>query len=719
MVWKAKIVEKLSPAEIFLSAFLSSVLTYISLGYFTRLGWLLSISGAELLSSVCVFATLICAVTTFSIAWMLSNIKIEKDSIYFLLARTFGVDVAFAISAPLFISQALSASFYILGIAEILHYVFPFIPTLVAAWSCFALVGILACFNAQFLFKGEIAVFLLIIATLASVFFNPSVKHATSIPSLSNLGFWNTFALFFPLVTGIESVVSSECNKKFSAKAFASGAISGLCVSLSFYLVLIYFFHHYVSYDALKNDPLIVNHLSLLPSICIITALLCGILAAYNALQTASLTCKSLAEDAQFFSFFQRSSFYLGLPLFMIAAGLVLGNINTLSSFLTLFFLISYGMINTATGLEAWIGNPSWRPSLKGHFSICILGALGCFITTLMISPGFGLISTCLVACLYFLIKSRKITSSWDDFRYSILLFAAKSIIYKLNYLLPSPKTWRPNLLVFIGDPLLRTHLTQLSCDITHKKGFLIFSSILPDKASLNYENKKLNLFLEKKHIPGLVKIQSAHSLIDGMKSLIENIGLGSLSPNTIVLGASEKQEKIAMIAELIQFIHRTKKNLVLIKESSLEQSVTPSKTIHVWWGAKHRTNSELVIILSHMLKTSAFWNHAKIILNTVVNTQEQIEPTQQLLIEFMEQSRVFFDTNIILHEHGDIFETTIKENATSADLVFLGLRAPDPCESIEDYGHYYSSLMKKTQGFPAIAFVLAGEPLEFDKVLL
>lgn len=298
---------------------------------------------------------------------------------------------------------------------------------------------------------------------------------------------------------------------------------------------MMYFFHIYIPSEKLKTDILVIKNLSTLPQLCYITILCSGGLAAYNSISSASQTLKSLFEDALNFSFLKQKAFSLSLTFLLVGLGLFFGNINTISPFLTLFFLISYGMINMATGLEAWIGNPSWRPTLKGYYGFSLLGAVSCFITIIMISPGFGLISSLLILSLYFFIKQRKITTSWDDFRYSILLFIAKSFIYKLNHLLPSPKTWRPNLLVFIGDPLLRTHLTRISCDLTHKKGFLIFSSILSHSESCSYESRKLNLFLEKKDIPGLVKIKTAPSLLEGMQSLIENVGLGTLSPNTIV----------------------------------------------------------------------------------------------------------------------------------------------------------------------------------------
>lgn len=718
MVWKTKIVDKLSHFEIFIGAFLSSILTFIGFGYFLRLGWILSFSGIELLSSVCLFGGLICGLTIFSISWMLSNIKLEDDSLYFLLSRTFGVDVAFSIALPLFISQALSGSFYILGVCEVVHYFFPFCHISLLTFSLYLFVLVVSLRKSNYLVKSEIVVFILVLATLLTIFFNPLLIAQKTAHIKPSIGFWETFTLFFPLITGIESILGGYNQKKFSPKVFVNGVFSGFWVSLVFYLSMLYFLHAHVSQESLQDDLLVMRCLSVYPYICFVTILSTGALAIYSAISSATQTLKSLAADTKIIGLISPHAFSLGLTFFVTGFGLLMGNINKISPLLTLFFLISYGMINTATGLEAWIGNPSWRPTLKGHYLFSLVGALSCFVTLLMISPGFCLICSCVILLLYLSIKQKKIVTSWDDFRYSILLFLSRSLIYKINQLIPSPKTWRPNLLVFIGDPLLRTHLTQISCDLTHKKGFLIFSSILADYDANSYESKKLHLFLEKKEIPGLVKIKTASSLLDGMRSLIENVGLGSLSPNTIVLGASKSKEKIPLIAELILFIHRSQKNLVLIKESSSKSTFALKKTIHLWWGAKNRINSELMIIFSHMLKNSTSWKGADIILKTVVNHADEIGPTKQKLLTFMEESRVFFDTSVILHEHGDIFINTIQQQAACADLIFLGLKAPEIHETVESYAKYYTSLIEKTEGFPTIAFVLAGEPLEFSKIL-
>ena len=115
MVWKAKIKEGSVELDLFLAVFISTALSLVSMGLFLRFGSILADAGYILTLSIALFSLVIIILTGFSISWMISNSKTSTSNIYDLLARTFGLDVSFSITAPLILSQSLSASFYIIG----------------------------------------------------------------------------------------------------------------------------------------------------------------------------------------------------------------------------------------------------------------------------------------------------------------------------------------------------------------------------------------------------------------------------------------------------------------------------------------------------------------------------------------------------------------------------------------------------------------------------
>ncbi|MBM3192086.1 MAG: hypothetical protein FJZ63_05495 [Chlamydiae bacterium] len=234
---------------------------------------------------------------------------------------------------------------------------------------------------------------------------------------------------------------------------------------------------------------------------------------------------------------------------------------------------------------------------------------------------------------------------------------------------------------------------------------------------SVNHETQKLSLFLEKIHLPALIKADYASSLIEGMQALIAHLGLGQASPNTIVLGASDKSKKKQLLASVIRFAYENKKNVLMIRESPLKSS-DARKNIVIWWGGQSRHNSELMVVFAYMLQTSHEWKGSTVTLKTAVNIESDLVPMQASLDNFLKTSRLHLHTHVVLHKEGDILTDTIKAHSKGADLVFLGLRPPQEKESMECYNNYYETLLQKTEGFPTLAYVLAGEDLEFHQIL-
>lgn len=724
MVWKAKVAKAAEQLDLFFSVFLSAILTLISLGFFLRIGFILGTTNLFTTYLIISLGVLVCTITAFSISSMVSNVKLEGRSLYYLLSRTFGLDVAFAISLPLFISQALSVCFYLIGSAEVISLSLPLLPISWIYLFLFILLITFTYFFSSQLVKTEAILFVFLCLMLFSFYIKQGGHLAPRLQTLDlSPSFWAAFALFFPSLTGIEGILTATKTSKIPPRLFSCAVFSALLISLLFFLSITHLLDAKIAPERLISQPAVIKALSLFPAFTVMTLLGLGLVAAVSALMLASSTWQGMAEDNLVPRFFKKTSLSLLFTLSFVSLGLFQRNLDQIAPLLTLFFLISYGMLNMATGLESWIENPSWRPTIKAHFSFPLLGALLCFIIIMMISPGFGIISFFLIFFLYLIIKKKGLSTSWEDFRYSLLLFFSRSMIYKLNRMTPSAKTWRPNLLVFIGDPFLKIHLSELSCDLTHKKGFLIFSSLLTTDArssSFAYEGKKIDLLLKKKDIPALIKTKQCDDISLGMQSIIEDMGLGALSPNTIVLGASEQENKALFFAELILFIHKNKKNLILVREGSFSFLRDPSKKeqIDVWWGGKNKQNSELMIILSYMLKKSKSWSNAVLNLKTSVHKEEDIEEAKVSALQFKELTRMDIETEIVLHTHGRFFETTLLESSKNADLIFLGLRVPEEGESATSYSEYYLEFMRKTKDLPPIAYVLKGEDLNFRNIL-
>lgn len=713
----------------FSAVFLPTFLTLISMGFFLRMGWIVALAGPLKTVAIISLATLICLITALSISSTLSNIKMEGGGMYFLLSRTFGPEIGSAICLPLFLAQALSGAFFIMGFAEVLKLLFPIIPIKEVTLCLLVAIGALTLLSSKIILKTEVFIFGLLCFTILCFCFGPSLPLDTTPTPLPSIPFWALFATFFPIVTGIEGSLSFINKLKNPSKSIPIGLLSGIGCALCIYLGISYLLYKKAP-NSLLIDPLVMKHLSITPIIVVIGILTSALSGALGSIISAANSLQAFAEDRIIPKILGKTHLSLLISLSVAFLGISFGSINAIAPILSTFFLISYGTFNAATAMESLIENPSWRPTLKLNWIFSLLGSILCFIVMLMVNPGVSLVSTLCIVFLYLLMKKRHLHSAWEDMRYSILLFLSRYAIYGLNSMKPSPKTWRPNLLVFLGDPLINAHLAQLTSSMTHKKGFLIISSIVSPEGTLNTENildieeTKLSFFLEKIQVPALIKTKEDPDLLNGMKSLIEDIGLGDLSPNTIVLGASEQKEKIPFFAQIIQFAHKAKKNILIVRENGLTERLQmkeknhQKKSIDVWWGGRSKSNSELMLILGYMLQTSQTWKGSILTLKTVVNIEQDTPIMQRNLNSFLINSRLQLNTDIAVHKEGDIFSNTMKTHSSASDLIFLGMKPPENSESLEDYSKYYENLLIKTQDYPSLIYTLAGESLDFNKIL-
>ncbi|MBW2511339.1 MAG: Na-K-Cl cotransporter, partial [Deltaproteobacteria bacterium] len=94
-------------------------------------------------------------------------------------------------------------------------------------------------------------------------------------------------------------------------------------------------------------------------------------------------------------------------------AAVFLGDLNTVATVATMFFLSVYGTVNLVAALEYLSGNPSWRPTMKIHWSLSLLGGLGCFGVMLLIHWPATLFAITIELSLWLLLKRRIRKNSW------------------------------------------------------------------------------------------------------------------------------------------------------------------------------------------------------------------------------------------------------------------------------------------------------------------
>jgi len=398
--------------------------------------------------------------------------------------------------------------------------------------------------------------------------------------------------------------------------------------------------------------------------------------------------------------------------IFTITA-VLLGDLNMIAPVLTMFFLTAYGVLNISAGVENIIKSPSFRPRFKVHWFFSLLGAAGCIGAMILINPWATLIAAIFVSAIFFWLKKRNLQKTWGGVERGILLSLIRSSLMRLSDV-ADPKNWRPHFLVLSGAPLSRWHLIAMANSFIQGKALMTVATVLTEqnikKKRLKDLERNTKQFLRKRSIFSMVHIVPAANPFIGAKTIIDHYGLGTLKPNTIILGDTREESHLPEYCDMIAYFFRSQRN-VMILDMEEDYNANPKENIDLWWGGL-KLNGALMIVMAHLLQRSLEWRDANLTIKMVVQNKSAANDAERNLAHMIEKMRSSAKYELIIAGNRH-FPEILAESSREADLVILGLKEPD-----EDYVNYYKNLQANTSSLKNKIFILSGEEVSFEEVL-
>ncbi len=716
----------------FKGVFTPSVLTILGVIMYLRFGWVLGSVGLVGTLLIVTIATSITFLTGLSLSALATNMKVGGGGAYYIISRSLGLEAGAAIGLPLFFAQSFGIAFYVSGFTEALmdnlgNYLPAFLTAKIIAAATLTLLTALAYFSADLAMKAQFIIFAVIIASLVSFFLGGPVTEVTGgVPIPKGVGFWAVFAVFFPAVTGIEAGIAMSGDLKKPSKSLPLGTLGAVLTGYVIYLALPIFLNRSISDESLLLNPNAMRSVAKWGGLIVAGVFAASLSSALGALLGAPRTLQALANDRILPRFIGQSfgknddpRIATAISFGVALVAVLLGDLNMIAPILSMFFLTSYGLLNLSAGLEGLIESPSWRPKFKIHYAVSLLGAAGCFTVMLMINAGATLAAMFVAGLVYYLVKRRHLHAHWGDMRYGILTLLARFSIQRLNRLKPNERSWQPNILALTGSLKSRWHLVQMADSLTRNSSALTVASILPvedwSAEKVQLVEKSMREYLEKREVEAMVKILPSPDRMTGAKSLVRAYGYGPLVPNTILFGDTENRASYDQFADLIQLVYRTRRNLIMLRDSD-NQPPKESAGIDVWWGG-NKNNIGLVLTLAYQILKSEVWKESKLTIKTIVDTEEEQETATIRLETFIEEQRIPATAEVLVKRLPNVFDI-IRQSSSDAGLVFMGMRPPGEEETTETYSRYYGNLIKTTEGMPPLALVLAAEDIEFRQVI-
>ena len=713
--------------------FTPSILTILGIILFRRLGFIVGSGGLAQALVMLGVATLISVLTSISLSAIATNRKVKGGGDYYLISRTLGVEYGGALGLILFAAQAVSVAFYCVGFGE-------GIATLVggAEWvargsAALAAVGLLGlAYSGANLATGfQYVIMLILIAALTSFFAGAQFTWDSAILTQGWLGagdgssFWVIFAILFPAVTGFTQGVSMSGDLKDPGKSLPVGTFAAVGLSTVVYVAAMFALAASIPPADLVSDYDSLRRVALVPWLIDLGVLSATLSSALASFLGAPRILQALAKDRLFkpLTFFAVGVGPTANPRRAVVLTSVIalttiatGDLNAIAELVSMFFLVSYGLLNYATYVEAVAASPSFRPRFRFfHARASLAGTALCGLVMLMINPTASAVALGILGALYHFLRWTAVDVPWHDSRRAYRFKLVKNGLHELSSEPESSTDWQPHVLVFTETAERRARLLRAAGWVTGGSGILTAVQLIEgDGSSLSSRQarddaeEQLRRELEEQHLDAYPLVVAAPDVRVGASTLLQSWGVGPIRSNTVMLNWYESQSTEALptlslwYARLLKRAARLGQHVVVLDTSDedwrvLEATNPRRRRIDVWWFGGD--SSRLALLFAYLMTRDDEWDDATIRV-LAPSPPDAAEKTDGSLRRRLDELRIDADVRVVdLGEGQDMYRAS-----ADATFVILPLRL-EGMSTLEPTGGRVDALV---DALPVMALVAA-----------
>ena len=718
----------------FAGVFTPSILTILGIILFLRLGFVVGNAGLTQTLLIIALATGVAVLTSISLAAIATNIQVKGGGDYYLISRTLGVEFGGAIGVVLFLAQSVSVGFYAIGFGEITAGLLGFDSKISVQIIALIAVLVLSGFvwaGADVASRFQFVVMAFLVAALLSFYAGAfgSTESAILSEGWSSppqaLGFWAVFAIFFPAVTGFTQGVSMSGDLKNPAKSLPRGTFAAVGLSTVVYVTVAIILAASVPQILLVNDageamrtvavigPLIV--------IGVIAATLSSSMASFLG---APRILQSLASDRVFpvLNIFSRGhgpqsnprlAALLTLAIAVLTLGL--GSLDAIAAVVSMFFLISYGLLNYATYWEARAKSPSFRPRFRFFDQrLSLLGAVACLGAMLAINVIAGAAALLVMFGVYQYLARRRSPERWADSAPSHYFQRATESIRSLSHEEQHARNWRPQVLAFSADPRRRERLIRFASWLEGGSGLTAAIRVLEGQGALMRRERdraevELREQIDELGLDVYSRVILAADSMEGVPVVVQSFGIGVLQANTALFGWPEQpneERRVPYVRSLLD-ISRLGVNVVTIwsdeqRWGAMTARSKRNRRIDVWWNDDD--SSRLALLTAYLFTRNSEWSRVSIRLLASAGPDGIIQRRADLTA-MLRDARIEADVVCLV----DPDQAAIVNACADAALVLVTMRIRRD-ETLDALGGDLDLLLRR---LPMAAAVLAGESFD------
>ena len=588
--------------------FTPTTLTILGVIMYIRQPWVVGNAGIVGALAILLISVGITLTTALSLSSITTNVRIGAGGAFSIISKSLGLEIGGAIGIPFYIAQALAVAMYVFGFREGLASILPYLNPLILDILIFSVVMTIAFISTSFAFKIQYVILGIIVLSLVSIYgalfvsdlnydFELFGKYPGSIENnFSGTSFWVVFAVFFPAVTGVMAGANMSGDLTSPRKSIPKGTISAVILTTFIYISLIFVASLLATPTEMTSNYNLFIDKALYSPIVLAGLLGATLSSALGSFIGAPRILLALAEKgilpkskalAKTSKKGEPANSML-ITAVIVFIGISLRDLNTIAPILTMFFMITYAMVNIVVLVEQSLSLPSYRPTLKVPLIVPAIGAFGSITIMFVINAIVALTSLILIFIFYFYLVNLKLKSEAGDSRSGLFTALAEWATKKSSNLSPQKevRSWRPDLLIPMTMPKEIRSSYKLIHSIIHPNGSIKILSLLHENPE---EQKNIELFLKnasQKYKESGISVSYAFVENRELNTTI-NISMQSLNaaffkPNIIFVSIDTGNANLDFYDKLITDVRKNNFGMIMYIPYATA-SLAIEKNINLW----------------------------------------------------------------------------------------------------------------------------------------
>lgn len=705
--------------------FFTALSTILGAILFLRFGWAVGQLGFIGVMGVIILGHMVTIPTAMSVAEIATNQKVRGGGAYFIISRSFGLNIGAAVGIALYLSQAISIAFYVIALGQAFQ---PLLQWLSSEYGILIYdirlinIPVMVLLSALMLTKGAnvgvkalYGVVAILFCSLAFFFFGESSIDPESVSLVehvpNNENFFYVFTIVFPAFTGLAAGLGLSGDLRQPEKAIPQGTIWATVVGLVIYIAVAIKFVLSVSPEQMVGSELIMSDIAIWGPIIPIGLAAASLSSALGSIMIAPRTLQAIGADGIFEN--KKINFWLAhsrpsdkepinASYFTIAIAMVfvvIGDVNFVAEIISMFFMITYGTICLISFLEHFAADPAYRPTFRSHWIISLIGTIASFWVMFKMNLPYAAMSLLFMGVIYYMITRNK-----NEKRGFNKLF--RGVIFQISRELQvfaqradrgnREEGWRPFAICISSDTFKRRGAYDIMRWLSYKYGSGTYIHYI--KGLLNEETRAESQEVLQRLLR-LTSVAKSRVYLDTIISPSYTSAIAQVVQLSGITGRGNNLILFEYSRSSLDTLQDTLSNYELMVSSGFDICILNSsykgfgskREIHIWISPEDYQNANLMILLGYILLGHRDWQKGFIKIYSIApEGKKDIE--RELLVKQIKEGRIPIhpsNVEIFTMKEGITKKEMIRSRSIDADLTILGFHANDLDRGVEKFQGY------------------------------